>query len=347
MSGELSQMRASDAERERVAEALREAVAEGRLDMVEFEERLERAYTARTHADLEPLVQDLPVPASAVAPVVAPGRPRDGAGLAWPERIGDPPTSRWGIAVMGGFQRSGGWVMPRAFTSVVLMGGGEIDLRDARFEDRDVVIRCFAFMGGVSVIVPPDVEVNVSGIGIMGGFDHTAAGEGARDAPRVTVTGLAIWGGVGIQRKRRKADVQREKEARRHEKAELKRMRKERKAGQPLGRGSQAQLDGAAEGERPGGADRQLGHAEQRLARAERQLAREDRHREDRHREDSHGVDRHRVDPASGDQRRAGRGGSDDAEPSPLPNAAPGPRHDASHRADVAQGDQGPGRKNL
>lgn len=42
-------MRASDAERERIAELLREAVAEGRLDMDEFEQRLDTAYKARTH----------------------------------------------------------------------------------------------------------------------------------------------------------------------------------------------------------------------------------------------------------------------------------------------------------
>ncbi|WP_457784648.1 DUF1707 SHOCT-like domain-containing protein, partial [Streptomyces griseus] len=51
-------MRASDAERERIAEMLREAVAEGRLDMDEFDQRLETAYKARTHGELEPLVQD-------------------------------------------------------------------------------------------------------------------------------------------------------------------------------------------------------------------------------------------------------------------------------------------------
>lgn len=239
MTGELPPMRASDAERERVAEALREAVAEGRLTMEEFEERLELAYTARTHADLEPLVRDLPVPASMASPAPRPSRAPAGADASWAERIGGSATSRWGLAVMGGFQRAGRWVMPRAFTSVVVMGGGEIDLRDARFEERDVVVRCFALMGGISVIVPPDVEVHVNGVGIMGGFDQAATGDGAPEAPRVTVTGLAIWGAVVVERKRRKADVQREKEARRREKAELKRLRKEREAERELGRTEQ------------------------------------------------------------------------------------------------------------
>ncbi|MER0245201.1 DUF1707 domain-containing protein, partial [Streptomyces sp. HSW2009] len=96
-------MRASDAERERVAEALREAVAEGRLTMEEFDERLEAAYTARTHADLEPLVRDLPVPAAlahhAARPVAA-GEggpaPRAGGGRGPPPRGGGGGRGRGG-----------------------------------------------------------------------------------------------------------------------------------------------------------------------------------------------------------------------------------------------------------
>lgn len=52
--------RIGDADRDRAAERLREALAEGRLDTPEFEERLERALSAKTQADLEPLFIDLP-----------------------------------------------------------------------------------------------------------------------------------------------------------------------------------------------------------------------------------------------------------------------------------------------
>jgi hypothetical protein len=53
-------VRASDAEREHTAETLRTHAAAGRLDPDELEERLERAFTAQTRAELEPLVADLP-----------------------------------------------------------------------------------------------------------------------------------------------------------------------------------------------------------------------------------------------------------------------------------------------
>ncbi|MEV4119032.1 DUF1707 domain-containing protein [Micromonospora sp. NPDC049645] len=53
-------MRAADADREAVAERLRVALNEGRLDLHEYDERLQRAYAARTYADLEALLTDLP-----------------------------------------------------------------------------------------------------------------------------------------------------------------------------------------------------------------------------------------------------------------------------------------------
>lgn len=234
-------MRASDAERERIAEVLRDAVAEGRLDMEEFEERLDAAYKARTHAQLEPLVRDLPVtgavtgagPGAAVA--VPEPRPGDAMGLAdrngWAGRIGGAPTSRMAVAIMGGFGRKGTWTAPRNFTAFTLMGGGEIDLREARFEDREIVIRCFAFMGGIEVIVPPDLETHVSGIGIMGGFDHRGSADGDPTGPRVTITGLAMFGGVSVERKLRKEDHKRLKAERRREKeAHREELRAERRA---------------------------------------------------------------------------------------------------------------------
>ena len=56
----MSELLASDADRDRTAERLRAAAGEGRLTPTELEERLETAFTARTDAELEPLVADLP-----------------------------------------------------------------------------------------------------------------------------------------------------------------------------------------------------------------------------------------------------------------------------------------------
>ncbi|MFI6941750.1 DUF1707 domain-containing protein [Streptomyces sp. NPDC050418] len=228
MTDDLPELRASDADRERVAEVLRDALAEGRLDMEEFEERLEATYKARTYKDLEPLTRDLPDAGQAAAAPVpfAPSAPP--AAGDWAARIGGDATSRGGVAIMGGFQRKGVWTAPRQFNCFSFWGGGEIDLRDARFEDREITINCVTIMGGMNVIVPPGVEVIVRGFGIMGGFDHRQAGvPGDPGAPRVILTGFALMGGVGVERKVTRAEKHRLKEERRRAKLEKRAERKE------------------------------------------------------------------------------------------------------------------------
>lgn len=206
MTSENPDMRASDAERERVAETLREAVAEGRLEMDEFEQRLDATFKARTHGELVPLVRDLPASGGPVAG-------RKGSAANWPARIGGAPTSSGAFAFWGGFSRKGRWTVGPRFTAFAMWGGGEIDLREAHFAERDVVIRCFTIMGGMQVTVPPDLNVQVNGLGIMGGFgEHSKLDEEpepAPDAPRVRITGFALMGGVGVERKRSKAEKRR------------------------------------------------------------------------------------------------------------------------------------------
>ncbi|CAL9534960.1 MULTISPECIES: DUF1707 SHOCT-like domain-containing protein [Streptomyces] len=222
-------LRASDADRERVAEVLRDALAEGRLDMEEFQERLDATYQARTYGELAPITRDLPGSGTAVAPAVSLTKdPATGGG--WADRIvgGDESgLSTWAVAVMGGFERKGRWTAPRRFNCFALWGGGTIDLRDANFADREIVINAVAIMGGIDVTVPPGVEVVVRGVGIMGGFDHREEGVPAEPgAPRVIITGLAFWGGVGVQRKLPRAERQRLREERRLEKQALKEERR-------------------------------------------------------------------------------------------------------------------------
>lgn len=213
------ELRASDADRERVAEILRDALAEGRLDMEEFEERLEATYRARTYGELTPITRDLPVPGAPVAPPISLVKEPvpDGS---WASRVvGGEDHSSWAVAVMSGFQRRGRWTMPRRFNCFAFWGGGEIDLREADFAAGEVQINCVAIMGGLHVIVPPGLNVVVRGVGVMGGFDSREEGvPGDPGAPRVIITGFAFWGGVGVERKVTKAERQRLKEERRQEK---------------------------------------------------------------------------------------------------------------------------------
>jgi hypothetical protein len=188
-------LRASDADRERVANVLREAAGDGRLTMDELDERLDAVYAAKTYAELEPITHDLPDAGAAHAPAPSSAAPRD------PARFGGTPTSSGAVAILGGFSRKGDWVVPKEFTAFLFMGGGEIDLRDAKFAEREVSIHIVAILGGCEVIVPEDATVYVTGIGILGAFEHTDAGAGSPDGPVITINGVALLGGVDVKRK--------------------------------------------------------------------------------------------------------------------------------------------------
>ena len=187
-----SLMRVSDADRERAAEVLREAAGQGRISMDELDERLELAYAAKTYADLAAVTGDLPQGGAALAPA---------SSTAAASRIGGTPGSTLSLAILSGARRSGAWVVPPKYVAVAVMGGVELDLREARFAEPEVTLHAYTLMGGIQITVPEDVDVDVSGIAFMGGFDHNASGPGMPGAPRVKVVGFALMGGVEVRRK--------------------------------------------------------------------------------------------------------------------------------------------------
>jgi hypothetical protein len=193
------ELRASNTDRERVAKILHDAMAEGRLTVSELEERLDKVYAAKTFGELEPLTRDLPVQAGGPAP-----QPRT---LAVPpnNRIGGRGDSAAAIAVMSGTARKGPWTVPPTFNAFALMGGVDIDLTEARFEEQETTIQAFALMGGIEIVVPDDITVHVTGIGFMGAFEDNARVIGEPGAPVVKVTGFAMMAGVEVKRAKKKA----------------------------------------------------------------------------------------------------------------------------------------------
>ncbi|WP_129841902.1 DUF1707 domain-containing protein [Streptomyces sp. RFCAC02] len=180
-------LRASDAERERAVERIREAVAQGCLQLSELEERLDAAYRATTRGDLERVTRDLPEP--------------DGRGALV---VDEKPTSRSAIAVFGGFDRAGEWVVPERFVTVSVFGGGRVDLSRARFTARETRVYACALWGGGEIVVPEDVEVEVRGFGFFGMFGKGARRRAAPGAPRIVIRGFAIFGGIDTRVRRPK-----------------------------------------------------------------------------------------------------------------------------------------------
>ena len=192
-----SRMRVSDADRHKVAEVLREAAGEGRLDLDELDERLEATFAAKTYADLVPITVDLH-PAQPAPPAAQRMSPY-AAGLP-----GTAPQHTTSLAIMGGQDRKGIWEVGAHHNAFALMGGIDIDLRQAIFSTREVVINASTVMGGIDVIVNAFTRVSVEGVGIMGAFDEGRAkiepAFGA-DSPLVRVRGLALMGAVTVVRK--------------------------------------------------------------------------------------------------------------------------------------------------
>jgi Domain of unknown function (DUF1707) len=180
--------RAADTDRIQVAQLLTDAAAQGRLQMSDYEDRLTRAYAAQTYEELDRLRSDLL--GSSVSP----------------QRGGTckPAPSMLLLAIMSAFERRGRWNVPKKVTTFALWGGGVIDLRYADFTSTEVEIHATSIMGRQTILLPPEVNVEITGHGVMGGFDHHVAGEGTPGAPTVKISGFALWGGVGIKRKSRK-----------------------------------------------------------------------------------------------------------------------------------------------
>jgi DUF1707 SHOCT-like domain len=183
-------MRAGETDRIQVAQLLTDAAAQGRLQMSDYEDRLTRAYAAKTYDELDRLRSDLL--GSSVSPQ------RGGAC--------NPAPSTLLLAIMSAFERRGRWNVPKKLTTFALWGGGVIDLRYADFTSTEVDIHAYSIMGGQTILLPPEVNVEIEGHGVMGGFDHSVAGEGTPGAPTVRIRGFSLWGGVGIKRKARKTN---------------------------------------------------------------------------------------------------------------------------------------------
>ncbi|MFW6694839.1 DUF1707 SHOCT-like domain-containing protein [Streptomyces sp. MAR4 CNX-425] len=188
------ELRASDAERDRVADILREALAEGRLDPEEHAERIDGVYNAKTVGELEPLVRDLPV-----------GRREPGpAAASPPPGTYPPPQPQTLVAIFSGSGRRGRWSVGRRTSAFALFGGVDIDLTEAVFHQQEIVINATAIFGGVDIKVPENVSLRGSGTAVFGGFDVHAQEADDPRAPVVVVTGFALFGGVEAKGKRGK-----------------------------------------------------------------------------------------------------------------------------------------------
>ncbi len=185
-------LRASDADRDQVAELLGAAYAEGRLTHEEHDERLEGVLAARTFDDLIALTADL-VPLDAPPATVSSATPQlvvGHGGLTETDRM---------VAIFGGVERKGRWRMRQRSQVTVVFGGADLDLRQADFDAPVVEVNVQTCFGGVDIKVPAGLTVRDETTHVFGGVDIKNLGEPVAGAPTLVLRGTVLFGGIDVK----------------------------------------------------------------------------------------------------------------------------------------------------
>ncbi|MGD8321055.1 MAG: DUF1707 domain-containing protein [Gemmatimonadota bacterium] len=216
-------------------DALCEHFANDAMSVEEFERRVDEAHKAATVNELNELLMDLPGTNLPAAPGGAPARKAESAAadqVFRPTRyqVSTNPHQKereFVVAILGGANRRGKWSPARFNYSVAFMGGTHFDFREAVLPRGVTELRVFTMMGGVEIIVPPGMNVESHGIGIMGGFEHlTDVATDDPEAPTLRITGVAFMGGVDIQQRYPGETARDAKRRRRAERKERRRLRR-------------------------------------------------------------------------------------------------------------------------
>ena len=179
-------------ERERTIAALSDFFAHDKLDVGEFERRVTLAHRASSAAELDEL---LPEASEGKAEALS-----TQATSAMVQAQGIRPK-QWMVAFFSGTRRAGTWTCARKLRVVAVMGGVELDFREARLGPGVTEVRVMALMGGVQIIVPPGLAVEAEGIGLMGGFEAIDRTPPAPEPerPLLRIRGFAFMGGVEVK----------------------------------------------------------------------------------------------------------------------------------------------------
>lgn len=177
-------LRISDAERDSAVRTLGEHHALGRLTYDEFVERMDQAYEARTHEQLDALTSDLPEAHASRA---------------------QPRKRSWLVSVMSGNERA----MDVAHDETMIvdfMGGSDLDLRAASFPDGEATVTAIAVMGGSTIWVPEGARVELSGFALMGGNSNRVSKSASATGPIIRVKAWSLMGGVDVRSGSRRSE---------------------------------------------------------------------------------------------------------------------------------------------
>ena len=193
-------MRASDSDRDRVAETLSKAFAEGRLQPEEYRERLDGVFASLTFGELEQYTRDLPghLPARTLAgPAAMVGGQSAAGGTPVVRGTSTEPTV---VAVFGSAERSGQWTVPERLVATAVFGEIKLDLSEAVLAAPEVDLVLNAVLGSIQLRVPDDVRVTDAGAAILGSRELTGGPGTGAEGPLLRLSGVALLGSVEVIR---------------------------------------------------------------------------------------------------------------------------------------------------
>ena len=183
-------IRASDAERDATVERLSRAAGDGRLTLEEFSRRMEQATAAKTRAELDRLVTDLPAEPAVAGALAAPASA----------------PATWHVSPVGGLRVYGPWRMARHVIVASIVGGTWLDLSEAQLAAPEVTLTTVSLVGGTRIMVPPGIRVEPSGFSLIGGTRVEGGPEPGPGAPTVYIRAFSLVGGVRIRRSGSRGD---------------------------------------------------------------------------------------------------------------------------------------------
>ena len=182
-------IRISDADRERAAERLHQALSEGRITLSELEERLAVVYAAKYEADLVPPLADLPGAEVLITPAAVPAVPADAP----------PVVLRAGMSTI---KRSGAWDVPSRLRVQSAMGSVVLDFCDTVISHLLIDIEVDLGAGSAKLLVPDDATANVDGVvASMGTVKSNVPSLQRPGIPHFVVHGRAGMGSVTVRRR--------------------------------------------------------------------------------------------------------------------------------------------------
>jgi hypothetical protein len=115
---------------------------------------------------------------------------------------GDEASYIHAFAFMSGVTRKSTTLTFDGGSLTAIMGGVEVDLRNARMVRQQAVIDCFAFWGGIEIKVPPGWAVSTRVLPVMGGFEDKTTPPAPEDTTgELVVTGWVVMGGIVVSNK--------------------------------------------------------------------------------------------------------------------------------------------------